>query len=388
MNKKKKICVFTGARSEYGLLRPLIKKLVLDKEFDIKLVVSGMHLSPEFGLTYEEIQQDGFEISEKCEILLSSDTPVGVVKSIGIGLINFSEILQKYNPDLVILLGDRFESFSFAISSYYSKIPIAHIHGGEITEGSLDENIRHSITKLSHYHFTSTEEYRRNIIQLGENPDKIFCVGALGLDCINELKLYSKEELEKKLNKKLFKTNFLITFHPATSETDSIFKEVENLLNSLRYFKNSLFIFTESNSDSGGRLINKTIKEFCKNNSENTLIFSSMGQKLYFSLMSFADVIIGNSSSGIIEAPSFKIPTVNIGSRQKGRIKCASVIDCETEKESIIEAIKKALSKEFKETISNLKNPYGDGKASEKIIAALKSIDKFYYKKYFHTISF
>lgn len=388
MKKRKKIAIFTGSRSEYGLLRPLIKKLSDDIEFKLQLIVSGMHLSPEFGMTIEEIILDNIEIEETCEILLSSDNNVGIIKSMGIGLINFSETIKRLKPDLVILLGDRFESFSFAIASYYSRVPIAHIHGGELTQGSLDDNVRHSITKLSHYHFTSTEEYRKNVIQLGENPSRVYNVGAIGLDSIKELKLLSKNEVENRLGKKFIKNNFLITFHPPTAEGSDIEYQINELLKALETFKNTLFIFTKSNADQGGRKINQCIRKFIDQHKDNSILVESMGQLLYLSTLKYVDIVIGNSSSGIIEAPSFKIPTINIGTRQDGRIKPESIIDCKPEKEEIEYSIKKGISDEFKSKIFDMKNPYGDGNASGNIIDILKSIDTRYFIKDFYKVKY
>ncbi len=383
MNGKRKICVFTGSRSEYGLLRPLIKKIKDDRDLTLQLVVSGSHLSLEFGYTVKEIEKDGFNIDEKSEILLSSDTEVGTIKSIGLALISYSEIIRRLKPDLTVLLGDRFETFAFAIASYYSKVRICHIHGGEITEGSLDDNIRHSISKLSHYHFTSLEEYRKNLIQMGEDPEKVFCVGAMGLDSIKELNLYSKEEVKKIIGKKFSKYNFLITFNSPTADDLNIENQIDALLNALRNIKDSLFIFTKSNADKDGRLINQKIENFAKEFPEDTVLFDSMGQLLYFSTMKYVDAVIGNSSSGIIEAPSFSIPTVNIGLRQKGRLKGETIIDCKADEVDIKRAIVKSISAEFKDKIKHCKNIYGDGKASEKIIEKIKSIPNTYEAKKF-----
>lgn len=382
---KRKICVFTGSRAEYGLLKPLIDGIKKEETFELQIVASGMHLSPEFGLTYKEIEKDCLNIDEKVEMLLSSDTSVGITKSIGLGLIGFADTLDRLKPDLVIILGDRFEALAFAIASYVARIPIAHLHGGEITEGVMDEGFRHSITKLSYLHFTSTEEYRKIVIQLGESPDRVFNIGALGIDNIKKMKLLSKKEVEKKLGIKFKKYNFLITYHPVTLEKGMAEIYINNLIEALNEFKDSLFIFTKSNSDTEGRIISKIIDDYVNKHPDKSIAFNSMGQLLYLSTMKYVDAIVGNSSSGIIEAPSFKIATVNIGNRQKGRIKAQSVIDCDYDKESIKNAIKLAISKQFKDKLKKVVNPYGEGNSAEKIVKILKnfeikSIQKSFFK--------
>ncbi|MCM8824206.1 MAG: UDP-N-acetylglucosamine 2-epimerase [Candidatus Omnitrophica bacterium] len=384
MNKRI-ICVFTGTRAEYGLLKPLMEKIKKDIEFELKIIASGTHLSPEFGLTYKEIERDGFKIDEKVEMLLSSDTPIGITKSIGLGLIGYASLLQRLQPDLAIILGDRFEALAFAIACYVARVPIAHLYGGETTEGVIDEGIRHAITKLSYFHFTSTEEYRKIVIQLGESPDRVFNVGALGQDNIRKMELLSKEELEDKLGVKFKKYNFLITYHPVTLEKESAENHIKNLIDALDEFEDVLLIFTKSNADTEGRVINKMIDEYVNKNPLKAVAFTSMGQLLYLSTMKYVDVVVGNSSSGIIEAPSFKVATVNIGDRQKGRIKAESIIDCGYQKESIRNAIKLALSDEFKLKIKNVVNPYGDGNTAERIVSILRAqridnIKKEFYK--------
>lgn len=383
---KKKVCVFTGSRAEYGLLKPLLKKIKEDSELELLLVVSGMHLSPEFGLTYKEILQDGFEIDEKVEMLLSSDTPTGLAKSIGLGIIGYADTIDRLKPDIAVVLGDRFEALAFAIACYVSKVPLAHLYGGELTEGALDEGFRHAITKLSHLHFTSTDEYRNNVIQLGESPDRVFNVGALGVDNIHSMTFMSKEEVEEAIGKKFRKYNFLITFHPETLENLSPGEQIRNLLEALDSFKDTLLIFTKSNADSGGREINKIIEEFVQKNPDKSVVFTSMGQRLYLSTMKYVDAVVGNSSSGIIEAPSLKVATVNIGDRQKGRVKAKSVIDCDYSVESIREALKLAVSQTFKNRLKDVVNPYGDGKAAEKIIYYLKITNFNTLKKKFFRI--
>lgn len=367
-----KCCVITGTRAEYGLLFWLMKEIEKSKELSLQMIVTGMHLSPEFGLTYKEIEKD-FKIDEKIETLLSSDTVIGISKSMGLGMISFSEAFQRLKPDLIIVLGDRYEIFSAVSAAMISRIPIAHLHGGESTEGLIDESIRHSITKMSHLHFTSTEEYKNRVIQLGEQPDRVYNVGGLGIDNIIKLNLLGKKELEKNINFEISNQTFLITFHPVTLEKATSEVQFQNLLHSLNEFPDAKFIFTKANADTEGRVINQMIDSFVKNNSSNATSFFSMGQLNYLSALQYVSVVIGNSSSGLIEAPSFKIPTVNIGDRQKGRIKSKSVIDCDNEKSSITKTIKTALSKEFLDSIQNIKNPYGEGGASKKIIEIIKT---------------
>lgn len=370
-----KIVVFTGTRADYGLLKPLIERLLQEKIFNVKILCSGMHLVPEFGSTYKEIENDNIIIDEKIEVILASDTNSAVAKSIGIGIISFSDYLSRTKPHLAIILGDRFEAFAFAVACYTCKIPIAHIHGGEITSGSLDEGYRHAITKMSCLHFTSTEQYRKNVIQLGEQPSMVYNVGALSLDNIKNLKLLSKNEVENKIGKKFKKYNFLITYHPTILENISVEEQIDHLLcalDEISFTDDYLFIFTASNADANGKLVNSKISNYVSKNSYKSVMIHSLGRELYLNTLRFVDVVVGNSSSGIIEVPFFKIPTVNIGNRQKGRIKCKSIIDCDYECNSIKKAINLALSKDFKDSIKNIDNPYGDGTASSKIVEIIK----------------
>jgi len=383
---KRKICVFTGTRAEYGLLKPLMEEIKKDKELELQIVASGMHLSPEFGLTYREIEKDGFKIDEKIEMLLSSDTPVGVSKSIGLGIIGYTDALNRLKPDITVVLGDRFEALAFAIASYMHRIPIAHLYGGEATFGLIDEGIRHSITKFSYLHFTSTEEYRKRVIQLGEHPERVFYVGALGIDNIKKLKLLTKKQLEKRLGRKLKEKNLLITFHPVTLEEGSSEYQFKELLRVLNELDNTLLIFTKANADTEGRKINYLIDEFIANHPDKAIAFTNMGQLLYLSTMKYVDAVVGNSSSGIIEAPSFKIGTINIGDRQKGRIKAKSIIDCDPEYKSIKKAIYQLYSDEFQKKLKKVKNPYGDGNSASKIKNILKSFDISQIKKEFFNI--
>lgn len=386
---KKKICVFTGSRAEYGLLKPLIKQIEEEEEFQLQLIVSGMHLSTEFGLTYKEIEEDRFIINEKVEILLSSDSPVGISKSIGLGLIGFCEALARLEPDCIIILGDRFEALACAIASTIARIPIVHLYGGEVTEGAIDEVFRHSITKMSHLHFTSTEEYRKRVIQLGENPEKVFNVGALGIDNINNMILLSKKYLEKELQFRFNKRNLLVTMHPTTIEKNTSKKQFNILLEVLKEQKETHFFFTKANADTDGRVINQLIDDFVREYSSKAVSFISMGQVKYLSTMQFVDALVGNSSSGIIEAPSFKIGTINIGDRQKGRIKSKSVIDCKPINEDIKNAMKKLYSKAFQKSLNSVINPYGDGNTTKRIKDVLKKYNiENILKKSFYDLDF
>jgi GDP/UDP-N,N'-diacetylbacillosamine 2-epimerase (hydrolysing) len=369
-----KICIVTGTRAEYGLLYWTIKKLLSDKYFEVQLIVTGMHLSPEFGLTYKQIEDDGIKIDRKIEMLLSSDTSTGISKSIGVGIIGFADAYKELKPDLILLLGDRFEIFSAATAAMITKIPIAHCHGGEATEGLIDESIRHSITKMSHIHFTSTEEYRKRVIQLGEQPNWVFNVGALGIENINRLKLLNKIDFENSINLKLSSKVFLITFHPVTLEKSTAEEQFKNLLLALKTFKNTTFIFTLPNADNDGRIIIDLIHDFVSKNKNFSRAYISLGQLRYLSAIKHSDLVIGNSSSGLIEVPSFKKPTINIGDRQRGRVCGPSVINCKPIKKEIINSIEIALSKKFNQKLASTKNPYGSKNSSIEIVRILKKI--------------
>ena len=381
---KRKVCVITGTRAEYGLLYWLMKEINDDHELVLQIIVTGMHLSKEFGYTFQQIEKDGFSIDKKVDISLESDTELGISKSLGIGVIGFASAFKQLSPDLIIVLGDRYEIFSAASAAMIAKIPIAHLHGGESTEGLIDEPIRHSVTKMSHLHFAATEKYRNRIIQLGEQPDRVFNVGGLGLDNIHNLKLLSKKDFEKTIKFKLSEKNVLITFHPVTLEKSTSKVQFQELLDVLSELKNINLIFTKANSDTDGRIINFMIDEYVSTR-KNSIAFKSMGQLNYLSALQFMDAVVGNSSSGLIEAPSFKIGTINIGDRQKGRMKAESIIDCMPNKESINNAFIKLYSNEFQEIISNVVNLYGSGGASKKIIGIIKniSLDNIIKKSFF-----
>ena len=364
----------TGSRAEYGLLYWLLKEIQATPEFDLQIAATGMHLSPEFGSTYQEIENDGFIINEKVEMLLSSDTPSAISKSTGLGMIGFADAFNDLNPDLLIVLGDRYEIFAATTVAMFAKIPIAHIHGGETTQGAFDEAIRHSITKMAWWHFVATEEYKNRVIQLGESPSRVYNVGGLGVDSIQKSNLLSKKELTNKMGLKFSKKNLLITYHSVTLEDGTSQKYFESLLNALNELKDAYLIFTLPNSDSDGRVIKKMTKDFIANNGERSISFTSMGSLNYLSTLQFVDGVVGNSSSGLAEAPTFKIGTINIGDRQDGRIKAESVIDCNPDQKSITTAIKKLYSNRFQNKLKTVSNPYGKGKATEKIMKILKKI--------------
>jgi GDP/UDP-N,N'-diacetylbacillosamine 2-epimerase (hydrolysing) len=380
----KKICVITGTRAEYGLLRWIMQEIKDDPDLNLQVIASGMHLSPEFGLTYKSIENDGFKIDRKIEMLTNSDTSVGIAKSMGLGMIGFADALDELKPDLIIVLGDRFEIFSAVSAALVAKIPVAHLHGGERTVGAFDESLRHSITKMSHLHFVAAEPYRQRVIQLGEDPDKVFLVGGLGVDSIKRLKLLNKEELETALDFKLGLKNLLITFHPVTLEQSSIENQMAELLAALASLQDTKLIFTLPNADTNGRALTKMVQDFvaCHNNSR---AYQSLGQLLYFSCISQVDAMVGNSSSGLLEAPTFKKGAINIGDRQLGRIQAKNVINCEPNRESISSAFLKLYSSEFQESLNDIVNPYGEGGASEKIIKIIKKyvLDDLVKKNFF-----
>ncbi len=380
----KKICIISGTRADFGLLSPLMHAIKESIHYELQLIVSGMHLSPEFGLTYREIEKEGFTINEKIENLLSSDTDIGITKSTGLGMIGFADAINRLAPDLIILLGDRFETFAAATAAYLAKVPIAHLHGGETTEGATDEGLRHAITKMSYWHFTSTEVYRKRVIQLGESPERVFNVGAIGIDNIVKLSLLSKKDLSESLGFDLEKPFLLITFHPVTLERQTAADQFNELLTALKDFPELNIIFTKPNADANGRIIISMIEEFIKTNPTNYRSFTSLGQLRYLSLMKLATAIVGNSSSGIIEAPSFGVPTINIGDRQKGRITANSVIHVHPIALQISNAIKNV--KENK--VKDINNPYGIGDTTEKIMDVLgRSLHSIELKKNFHDLN-
>ncbi|MCI4411712.1 MAG: UDP-N-acetylglucosamine 2-epimerase (hydrolyzing) [Thiotrichales bacterium] len=384
----KKICVVTGTRAEYGLLYWLMKGIEQDEELQLQVIVTGMHLSAEFGLTYKDVEKE-FKIDKKIEMLLSSDTAIGISKSMGLAQISFAEAYEDLQPDLVVLLGDRYEIFSAASAAMIARIPIAHLHGGETTEGAFDEAIRHSITKMAYWHFTAAEEYRKRVIQLGESPERVFNVGGMGIENIQRLKLLNREDFEASIDFKLAKSNLLVTYHPVTLENASAKEQFQALLDAIDLLDNTHIIFTKANSDTDGRVINQMIDDYVVQNKHKAVGFPSLGQLRYLSALQYVDAVVGNSSSGIAEVPSFKKVTINIGDRQKGRLKASSVIDCEPTFDAINQALETALSDAFKAKLAKTVNPYGDGQASKKIIPMLKQVlSSNQLKKRFYDISF
>lgn len=371
---KRKICIVTGTRAEYGLLTNLMKQIQGEEDFQLQLVVTGMHLSPEFGSTYKQIELDGFRIDEKVEMLLSSDTASGVVKSMGLAMIGFADVFERLMPDLIVVLGDRFEILAVAQTALVMNIPIAHISGGEITEGAIDDSIRHAITKLSSLHFPANDEYKRRIIQLGEQPNRIFVVGDPGVENIRKMNYTSQFELEDYFGFNLSKL-FLITFHPTTLEPSMAKSQLSELFLALDEFKDYNIIFTKSNADSDGRIINEMIDEYTAKNNTRVKSYFSLGQKRYLSTLKIAKVVIGNSSSGIVEAPVLSVPTVNIGNRQKGRLKAKSIIDCDIMKDKIVAAISQAISSDFIDDLENMPLKYDGYETSTEIVEILKDLD-------------
>lgn len=375
----RKICVITSTRAEYGIMSNLIEKISLDENLQLQLIVTGTHLSKKFGLTYKEITAP---ITKKIDIKPEKEP----AQTMALAIEKFSKGFKKLKPDLILILGDRYEIMAVAIAAMLNNIPIAHLHGGEATFGAIDEAIRHSITKMSHIHFASCEEYRKRIIQLGENPDNVFNVGALSVENIEKVKLLNKEDLEKNLNFKFAEKNLLVTFHPVTLENSTSYQQFSELLSALSELQNTNIIFTKPNSDSGNQEIVKLIDNYVKSHS-NTIAFNSLGLLRYFSAMQFIDAVVGNSSSGIMEAPSFKIGTINIGDRQKGRIQAKSIINCESKKQDILEAICKLYSKDFQMELSKVENIYKKDSTSDKILEILKGYDlKNILKKSFYDL--
>lgn len=372
---KRKICVVTGTRAEYGLLYCLMKEIQADDELELQIITTGQHLSPEFGLTYKNIEADGFVINAKVEMLLSSDSPVGIAKSVGLGTIGFADALARLQPDIMVLLGDRFEALAAAQTAMILRIPIAHIHGGETTEGAIDEAIRHSITKMSQIHFVSEPEYRDRVIQLGENPESVFEVGAVGIDNIVRLKLLSLQDLEKQINFSLGKKFFLVTYHPETLTGKSPVGTLQTLFAVFDEFPEYKLIFTQANSDAGGRIINEQIEAYAKKNKERVLLVKSLGQLRYLSAMKLCAAVVGNSSSGLLEAPVLHVPTINIGDRQKGRKRYPSVIDCNEDKQQLLSAIQSLRDSKFLQKIQSMEIPHTDGKIAIIMKDMLKQAD-------------
>ena len=381
----KKVTVFTGTRAEYGLLYWLLKDIQSDSELSLQLLVSGMHLSPEFGETYRQIEKDGFKIDEKIEILLSSDSAVGTAKSMGLGVLGFADALSRLSPDVLVILGDRFEALAAAQTAMILRIPVVHLHGGEITEGAYDDAIRHAITKLSYLHATSTEEYRQRVIQLGEAPDRVFNVGAIGLDHFNRGTFMSVDELSTSLNFPLNQPYVVVTYHPVTLADEEPTASFTALLEALDQHPDVQIILTYPNADDGGRRIIPLLEAYASRQPQRVLAIPSLGQVRYLSAIKHAAAVVGNSSSGIIEVPSLDVPTVNIGMRQKGRLAATSVLHCDATASAIKAALDVALKRSYKAKDEQVYNPYGQGNASQQVISMLKNL-KFTSVKSFYDV--
>ena len=372
---KRKICVITGTRAEYGQLTRILALIRDNPHLELQLLVTGMHLSPEFGLTYRAIEQDGFAITRKIELLLSSDTAVGVGKATGLGLISFADAFAELKPDLILVLGDRFEIFAAAAAAMFANIPLAHISGGEITEGAFDDSIRHAVTKMASLHFPAAEPYRRRIIQLGEAPETVFTVGDPAVDVILHIPLLTRDGVEQSLGVTLSRHNYLIAFHPATRSGNAAAGQFDLLLAELDQLPESRLIFTLPNADCGGREIAAKMQRYVADHPGKAAVFASLGYQRFLSLLKIADALVGNSSSGIVEAPTFRTPSINVGDRQKGRLRSASVIDCDPDPDSIHRAFAYLQSDEYRNRLATAVNPYGDGGAAERIVAVLESYD-------------
>ena len=368
----KKICIITGNRAEYGLMSRVMQFIKEDADLQLQIIATNMHLSVEYGETYKEIEADGFVIDKKVPILSSSDTANATAKSVGTGVIGFADAYEDLQPNMIMVLGDRYEILAAVSTALFYKIPVVHLHGGEITEGAYDDAIRHAITKMSHLHFTSTEEYRKRVIQMGENPETVYYVGALGCDNIRQISLMDKEELEKSLDFVLDRNTILVTFHPVTMETNTAQAQFKELLSAIDTFNDLRVIFTMPNSDTDGRIIMELIKEYVAKNPEKAIWFTSLGMKRYLSVLQYIGAVVGNSSSGIIEVPSFHIPTLNIGDRQKGRIAAASVLHCLPVENDIKEKLAIIIKSGYIEDLKGVINPYNKPNTAQEIVRIIK----------------
>lgn len=386
----KKAAVVTATRAEYGILKNVIDKIEKSKRLELCLLVTGTHLIAEYGLTVREIEQDGYPIAEKIEILMASDTAVSVSKTMGVTMLSFAEVFERHKPDCLVVLGDRYEMLAVCCAAMNAGIPIVHISGGETTQGAIDESVRHCITKMSYLHFPACETYRKRIIQLGEEPDRVYNYGDVGVEAARLIPVITKQELEKSIGFLLDKPYMSVTFHPATLEGEEAEQQMQELLDALQDFENMKFIFTKANADAGGRKMNAMMEKFVAEH-DNCAVFASLGMKRYINLLRHSDGIIGNSSSGIVEAPTIGIPTVNIGNRQRGRLQADSVINCAPQKLEIIEAVKTSQTAEFRERARHTVNPYGDGSTSERIVQTITEYlyrSKICLEKKFHDIDF
>ena len=380
----RKICVVTGTRAEFGLLRWLMQDIKIEPECELQVIATGMHLSPDFGLTYKEIEQAGLPIDWKVEMLLGADTPSAIAKSMGLGMIGFADAFAQLKPDLLVVLGDRFEIMAAVSAALILGIPVAHLHGGETTEGAFDEAIRHSLTKMSHLHFVAAEEYRRRVIQLGEDPARVFLVGGLGVDVLKRIELLDRPALEQSLDFKLGNKNLLITFHPVTLDHQSSSDQMQALLDVLAELDDTHLVFTMPNADTGCKELTRMVEAFVASH-PHAKAFTSLGQLRYLSCMKYVDAVVGNSSSGLTEAPSVGVGTVDIGDRQKGRLAADSVIHCEPTRDDIREALRRIYEPPFRSALPYIRNPYGNGGASRSIVEVIKghALDHLLKKSFF-----
>lgn len=385
----KKVCIITGSRAEWGLLYPLAKEIIREKsKFTLQIIATGGHLSRDYGSTFREIERDGFTIDRKIRLPLKEDTPKAVGEAVSVGMKGFVRAFEELSPDIICLLGDRFEIFSAASAAVFMKISIAHIHGGELTEGSIDDILRHAITKMSQLHFTSTETYRKRVIQMGEDPRRVFNVGAMGLDNIKNTRLLEREVFEHETDFRLGRKNVLVTFNPSTAEDKNVYMgQLRNLLKALDGLKDAKIIFTKPNPDMHSAEIAGLMDSYVLKRPDRAKVFTSMGRELYLSALNLVDVVAGNSSSAIIEVPSFRIPSINIGDRQKGRIRPCSVIDSDGSYRSTVKTFEKALSANFRSKCKKIKNVYGCGRAAQKITKVLGGMNPCGIRKNFYDIN-
>ena len=369
----RKICVITGSRAEYGILRPVMEAIRAHPRLELQVLVTGMHLAPGFGETWREITADGFAVDERVAMLLSSDSGNAIAKSMGVGMIGFADALERLNPDVVLVLGDRFEILAAAQAAFMLGMPIAHVAGGEVTEGAKDDAMRHCISRMAWWHFVTAEEYGQRLARMGEPPRHIFVTGSPALDNILKRDLLPREETCEKCGLDPRKPYFLVTYHPVTTGKSDPAAEARALVEALRAFPRHQVLVTLSNADEGGRAINDVLQRAAREAPERIICRESLGMELYLSAMKHCAAVIGNSSSGLFEAPALKVPTVNIGPRQDGRIRAASVLDCPPRREDIVKAVSQALSASFREVLRETKSPYGDGGAARRICAVLAS---------------
>mgnify|MGYP002510150237 FL=1 len=386
----KKIAVVTATRAEYGILKNVIDRIEKSEQLKLCLMVTGTHLVSEYGMTVREIEEDGYPIAERIDVLMSSDSPSSVSKTMGLVMISFAEAFERQKPDCLVVLGDRYELLAVCSAAMNAGIPIAHISGGETTQGAIDESVRHCITKMSYLHFPACETYRQRIIQLGEEPDRVYNFGDVGVEALRLVPEMTKQELEQSIGFALDKPYMSVTFHPVTLEVHEAEKQMRELLDALDEIHDMKFVFTKANADAGGRKLNEMMEAFAAEH-DNCVIFASLGMKRYINLLRYCDGIVGNSSSGIVEAPTLGIPTVNIGNRQKGRLQADSIINCVPDKTEILTAVRKSQTALFKDKAKHTVNPYGDGNTSEKIVQTITEYlyqDKIRLEKKFYDVDF